>query len=71
MLTENKRRIRFNNFKSNFAFRKNFFNKQKAKVFLLRGQTYADLAILAYKNWKDKQITTEDKGEDKKMKRKR
>ena len=52
--------------KATLLLGKTFFNKQKAKVFLLRGQTYADLAILAYKNWKDKQITTEDKGEDKK-----
>lgn len=36
-----------------------FFNKQKAQVFFLRGQTYAELAKLAYKNFKDKEIKTE------------
>ncbi|MDP2672698.1 MAG: hypothetical protein Q8O84_02715, partial [Nanoarchaeota archaeon] len=35
---------------------KTFFNTQKAKVFFERGKTYAELAKLFYKNWKDKQI---------------
>ncbi|KHO54938.1 MAG: hypothetical protein QT10_C0009G0020 [archaeon GW2011_AR19] len=42
--------------KATSLLEKTFFNTQKAKVFFERGKTYAELAKLVYKNWKDKQV---------------
>src|SRR3989344_4208074 len=42
--------------KATSLLEKTFFNTQKAKVFFERGKTYAELAKLAYKNWKEKQV---------------
>ena len=67
----NEGKLREKILKSTGLLEKTFFNKQKAKVFFLRGQTYADLAKSAYKNWKDQQIKfvgDEDKSEEDKEK---
>lgn len=36
-----------------------FFNREKAKLFFMRGEAYSQLAINAYKNWEKKKVEAE------------